>query len=186
VVAGAWPSEGEEAFEGEEAAVVALGANLGDPRRALRAAAAALARLGAPLAASRLYRSPAVGGPPGQPDYLNAVLVLRPAPAWATPERLMSALLALEVGAGRVRRERWGPRVLDLDLIAFGRARRAERELVLPHPRAPERPFVMIPLAEAWPGWTFPDGRTAAQIAAHLPRAGLEATGEPVLERHAD
>jgi 2-amino-4-hydroxy-6-hydroxymethyldihydropteridine diphosphokinase len=160
--------------------VVALGANLGEPERTLRSAARAIARLGRVVAASELYRTEPVGGPEGQPAFLNAVLVLVPAPAWSSPERLLHALLALEGAAGRVRRERWGPRLLDLDLIAFEGALRAGRDLALPHPRATERAFVMIPFAEVWPEWRAPDGRTARAIAAGLDAAGVWPTGVPV------
>jgi 2-amino-4-hydroxy-6-hydroxymethyldihydropteridine diphosphokinase len=165
---------------GAHDAVVALGANLGDGERALRAAAAALARLGRVLRASEIYRTEPVGGPPGQPPFRNAVLVLRPAPAWASPERLLDALLALEVAAGRVRTERWGPRLLDLDLIGFGSCARRSRDLVLPHPHATERAFVMIPLAQAWPTWLSADGRSARWVADYLGDDGVEPTGVPL------
>jgi 2-amino-4-hydroxy-6-hydroxymethyldihydropteridine diphosphokinase len=161
-------------------AVIALGANLGDPDHALRTAATALARLGRVTAASDVYRTDPVGGPPGQPAYRNAVLVMRPAPAWGTPERLLLALLALEAAAGRVRRERWGPRLLDLDLVSFGNAERRAPDLVLPHPEATRRAFVMIPLAQAWPQWRAPDGRSAHAIAGGMRGAGVERTGVPL------
>jgi 2-amino-4-hydroxy-6-hydroxymethyldihydropteridine diphosphokinase len=170
-----------EEATGGPLAVVALGANLGDPERALRAAARALARLGAVVAASELYRTQPVGGPPGQPLYRNAVMVLAPAPPWRTPERLLRALLALEVAAGRDRRERWGPRVLDLDLISLGAETRAAGELVLPHPRAAERAFVMVPLASCWPGWRDAAGRRADAIVQRLDLRGVEATGRALL-----
>jgi 2-amino-4-hydroxy-6-hydroxymethyldihydropteridine diphosphokinase len=160
--------------------VVALGANLGDPADALRRAARALARLGRVLRASNLYETESVGGPPGQPPYRNAVVVLRPAPAWASPERLLHALLALETAAGRRRGPRWGPRLLDLDLISFGDEVRRGPDLVLPHPSATERPFVMIPLAQAWPSWRAPDGRSALSIATRLSAEGVARTETPV------
>ncbi|CAN5683893.1 2-amino-4-hydroxy-6-hydroxymethyldihydropteridinediphosphokinase [soil metagenome] len=167
--------------EGGPRAVVALGANLGRPEQALRRAAATLARLGHVLAASSLYRTRPVGGPPEQPHYCNAVLVLRPAPPWSTPEHLLSALLAIEVAAGRTRRERWGPRSLDLDLITFEGEERRGRELHLPHPRASERAFVMIPLAEIWPAWRGPGGGARAEeVAAALDASGVEATDVPL------
>lgn len=162
--------------------MVALGGNLGDPVAALRAAARAVARLGAVRGASHLYRSAAVGGPEGQPDYLNAVLVLEPAPPWRTPERLLHALLAIERAGGRVRRERWGPRTIDLDLVDLGGLRRTGRDLELPHPRAVARPFVVVPLAEVWPAWHAPDGRSAADLARAAPSGAALRTPLALLE----
>ena len=174
------PVGGAEGPSGAGVAVIALGANLGDPDRALRQAATALARLGWVTAASDVYRTEPVGGPPGQPAYRNAVLVMRPAPAWGSPERFLLALLALEAAAGRVRRERWGPRLLDLDLVSFGNVERRTPDLALPHPEAIRRAFVMIPLAQAWPQWRGPDGRSARAIAEGLGGAGVERTGVPL------
>ncbi len=162
-------------------AVVALGANLGDPERALPRAAGRLARLGEPLAASTLFASAAVGGPPGQPPFRNAVLVLRPAFPWREPRRLLAALLAQELAAGRVRGERWGPRTLDLDLISFGSERLEGADLELPHPRATERPFVLAPLAQVWPGWCAADGTTASTLLARLAPHDVVDTGRPLL-----
>ncbi len=99
-------------------AYVGLGSNLQDPRRQLTAALAALAglRVTRLVASSSLYRSPPLG-PPGQPDYLNAVAALDTAlPA----DRLLSALQAIEARQGRRRAERWGPRTLDLDILTYG------------------------------------------------------------------
>ncbi len=162
-------------------AVIALGANVGEPERALPRAAARLARLGEALAASTLFASAASGGPPGQPPYRNAVLVLRPAWPWRDPRRLLAALLALEVAAGRVRRERWGPRVLDLDLISLGATQLRSVDLELPHPRALERPFVLAPLAQVWPAWRAPDGRRAEALLARLTPHDAIDTGRALL-----
>jgi 2-amino-4-hydroxy-6-hydroxymethyldihydropteridine diphosphokinase len=166
-----------------EEAVVALGANLGAPEAALPRAAARLARLGEVVAASTLFASAAVGGPAGQPPYRNAVLVLRPAWPWRDPTRLMAALLAVEAAAGRRRRVRWGPRVLDLDLISFGERRSTTADLTLPHPRAAQRPFVLAPLAQVWPDWRWFDGRTAGELLVEVLRDGSEVrdTGLPLL-----
>jgi 2-amino-4-hydroxy-6-hydroxymethyldihydropteridine diphosphokinase len=161
---------------GDELAVVALGANLGDRVGSLRGAAAAIARLGRVDAASGIYETAPVGGPTGQDPYLNAVLVVAPSPPWASPRRLLDALLALEVGVGRVRRERWGPRVLDLDLIAFGTLVEVGPELTIPHPHAHERAFVMVPLAEAYPGWQAPGGERAGAVARRLDARGVRRT----------
>jgi 2-amino-4-hydroxy-6-hydroxymethyldihydropteridine diphosphokinase len=93
-------------------AYIALGSNLGDPLQQLRTAMQKLPRLGEVVARSSLYRSPAQGGPPGQPDYLNAVVALDPFPPYQSPLELLRALLAIEQEAGGCgayagRPERW-------------------------------------------------------------------------------
>ncbi len=142
-------------------------------------ALAALAALGTVEVASGAWTTAPVGGPPGQPDYLNAVVRWRPAAPWATPERALAALLAIEAGLGRQRRERWGPRTLDLDLLDGvgwappGRGRRGTLPS-LPHPRAATRAFVLVPWAEVAPAWPAPPaepvpasvGRLGAWVAA--------------------
>ena len=152
-------------------AYVGLGANVGAPRDALQRAVSALSVLpGCALAGvSRLYRTRPVG-PVEQRDFLNAVVGLR-APAGATPERgamaLLVALKGLERTMGRVERQRWGPREIDLDLLLFGdaeirierqaAARSEDREkaglqwLEVPHASAAERSFVLAPLADLAP-----------------------------------
>lgn len=133
---------------------VALGANLGDPAATLVAVRPLLQRLLQPLAApespcrwSPLFRTQPVGGPPDQPDYLNAVVLLerlRPDP---DPRALLASLQQLELRFGRERRERWGPRLLDLDLLWCADLVCRQEELELPHPRLAERAFVLAPLA---------------------------------------
>jgi len=148
---------------------VALGANLGDRAGQLRTAAAALAELAPLVGLSRLYASPAVGGPPGQPDYLNGVVALR-AESWlGREEALLDALLAIEARLGRVRRERWGPRTVDLDLLDLAGAVRLTGPVRLPHPRIEERAFVLMPLLDVAPDWRHPlSGRRAADALAQL------------------
>jgi len=98
---------------------------------------------------SPLFRTAPVGGPPNQPDYINAVVVVDqpPQPTAAAALGLLRRLQALELQFGRVRQERWGPRTLDLDLLWWGGLQLQSPELVLPHPRWRERPFVLAPLA---------------------------------------
>lgn len=144
---------------GTDTLAVALGANLGDPAATLVAVRPWLAALLLPLAEpscvtpparlrwSPLFRTAPVGGPPDQPDYLNAVVLLeglRPDP---DPLALLLELQALERRFGRVRRERWGPRLLDLDLLWCGGQVCRQGELELPHPRLAQRAFVLAPLA---------------------------------------
>ena len=148
---------GQVASGSERLVVLALGANLGDRAATLRAAARELA--GSPglrlVAASSVYETGPVGGPDNQPAYLNAVLVF----SSALPAREVLGIgLAVEAAHGRTREVRWGPRTLDVDVIVVGDETSDDPELELPHPRAHERPFVLIPWLEAvseatLPGW---------------------------------
>ena len=98
---------------------------------------------------SPLFRTAPVGGPPDQPDYINALVVLDqpPEPTAAAAMELLRRLQALESQFGRLRKERWGPRTLDLDLLWWGTLQLQSSELELPHPRWAERAFVLAPLA---------------------------------------
>ena len=98
---------------------------------------------------SPLFRTAPVGGPPDQPDYINAVVVVDqpPAPTPAAALGLLRRLQALELQFDRVREERWGPRTLDLDLLWWGALQLQSSELELPHPCWSERAFVLAPLA---------------------------------------
>lgn len=184
-------------------AYVGLGANVGDPRAALERAVSALSDLPgvAPAGVSRLYRTAPVG-PVEQGDFLNAAVALR-APAGARAADgamdLLVTLKGLERVMGRVQREHWGPREIDLDLLLFGDASlRVEREaaarsgdaakggvqwLEVPHPLASTRLFVLGPLADLAPdleppGW----GLTVAEARARAVDAegadSAEAVGE--------
>ncbi len=158
--------------EAPAAAFVGLGSNLDDPRRQILTAFDALARLPSTrlVARSSLYRSAPVG-PPGQPDYINAVAQLATA---LEPLALLDRLQAIERDQRRVRGERWGPRTLDLDLLLFeGRVIESER-LTLPHPEMGRRNFVLVPLAEIAPGLVMPDNRPLDWWLAQCPEAELE------------
>ncbi len=158
-------------LRGAEDGYIALGANLGQPLETLRWAVAQVARLGELRGVSRLYRTAPVGGPPGQPDYLNAALWLQ---TDRPPLELLSALHDIEARAGRERRERWEARVLDLDLIVYGHRVEAGPSLTLPHPRAWERAFVLAPLADLKPGLTHPlTGETVGEALARADQSGL-------------
>lgn len=156
-------------------AYVGLGGNLGEPAAVLAAGIRSLGALpGARLVGvSRLYAT-APWGVTDQPEFRNAVIALD-VPAGPDPETgatiLLVALKELERAFGRRDRERWGPRELDLDLLVFGRARlavdrppggrsldpaRAGRRLVVPHPEARGRLFVLAPLADLAPGLVPP------------------------------
>ena len=145
-------------------AYVALGANIGDPAATLLAAFAALANLPDSRVAhtSSLYRTAPVGLK-NQPDFINAVAALETGLA---PESLLDALLDLEARFGRIRRDRNGPRTLDLDLLLYNDIELDLPRLTLPHPRLHLRAFVLQPLAEIAPGLAIP-GR--GSVAAWLP-----------------
>jgi 2-amino-4-hydroxy-6-hydroxymethyldihydropteridine diphosphokinase len=152
---------------------LSLGANLGDRAAALQFAVDALAGLGPQAAISDVYETDPVGGPE-QPDYYNAVVVLD---TDAAPEEVLAAAHRVEQGWGRTREVRWGPRTLDVDVLAYGDVVSADPVLTLPHPRALERAFVLVPWAQADPGFRLPDGRTVAQVAAGVPADGIRRVG---------
>lgn len=157
-----------------EPVLVALGANLGDPLETLDSAVSRLRQDAGLLRISSPWRTRAVGGPQGQPDYLNAVALLHPKAKLAEPAALLDWLLALEREHGRIRGERWEARTLDLDLLAFGTRELDERGLQLPHPRLQQRAFVLAPLAELWPDWRHPrTGLTARELLATVEQDGV-------------
>jgi 2-amino-4-hydroxy-6-hydroxymethyldihydropteridine diphosphokinase len=126
-------------------AFLGLGSNLGDRAAYLQGAVDALPDV---VAVSRFYETDPVGGPEGQPPYLNAVVELD---TEMSPGDLLDWCRRLEAAAGRVRTERWGPRTLDVDVLLVGDLVIDEPDLQVPHPRMWERSFVLIPLAELAP-----------------------------------
>ena len=150
---------------------VALGSNLGDSRQVLALALDRLERLEGTtvIAQSSLYQTAPVGPP--QPDYLNACALIE---TNLSPQELMAHLLAIEADFGRIRQERWGPRILDLDLILYADQVVNEPDLQLPHPRFRERAFVLVPLAEIAPHWVDPvTGATLLDLCNALDREGV-------------
>lgn len=145
-------------------AVIGLGANLGDRRATLVRAAADLETVGRLLARSALYETEPVGPP--QPRYLNAAVLLR---TELDPEALLEALLGIEKTLGRVRRERWGPRAIDLDILWLHGVVHASQALTVPHPSLRERPFALRPLLDVAPDARDPaDGIAYAAVLASL------------------
>jgi 2-amino-4-hydroxy-6-hydroxymethyldihydropteridine diphosphokinase len=157
-------------------ALVGLGANLGDRAATFDRVREAWRSVPGTelLASSASFANAALD--PSQPEFLNAVDALD---TELEPHALLDELLAIEARLGRVRRERWSARPIDLDLLAWvpaGSARSrviADDRLVLPHPRAHERDFVLIPLCELWPSLVLA-GRTVAELrdACYVRRAG--------------
>lgn len=154
------------AAEGSGDVVLALGANLGDARTTLREALTQLDRHPrvAVTAVSPLLRSAAVVAPgtPPQPDYLNAVALLR---TQLAPRELLALCQGIELAHGRVRTERWGARPLDLDLVAVGSLIWQDEDLTLPHPRAHERGFVLAPWARVAPDGVLPGHGPVPELA---------------------
>lgn len=132
-----------------KAAYLALGANIGDPEAQLAAARHALsdhAQIQV-TKTSILLQNPAWGNE-DQPDFFNQVLEVQ---TDLSPIELLRACLAIETELGRVRAEKWGPRLIDIDVISYDQERMATPELTLPHPYAHERSFVIDPLREIAP-----------------------------------
>jgi len=146
---------------------IGLGANLGDPPAQLRTALAALEALGQLQAVSPFYRTPPMG-PADQPDFCNAVAILQTALA---PSVLMQALLEVERAAGRVRDIKWGPRVLDLDLLHVDGFASATPDLTLPHPGIAQRSFVLRPWADIAPDEVVPGVGRIGDLASAIDAA---------------
>ena len=160
--------DGGRRAEGNGLAFVALGSNLGDSPRTILSAMRHLQEISdEPLLRSSLWQTAPVDCPPDSPPFVNAVVGLLPR-AGETPESLFAKLQGLEMKFGRQPKKVLNEaRCLDLDLIAFGRERRATEELSLPHPRAHQRRFVLQPLSEIAPDYLLPGQiKTVAQLLA--------------------
>jgi len=157
--------------------LLGLGSNLGDRVGYLIQALSALRsdpqiKL---LRQSSLVETAPVGGPPGQPNYLNAVALVDTALSAA---ELFERLLRIEQQLGRVRSERWGPRTIDLDLLLYDEQIIHSSELEVPHPRLTERRFVLEPAAEIAPDIRHPaSGRTVSKLLAELDAASAAEIG---------
>jgi 2-amino-4-hydroxy-6-hydroxymethyldihydropteridine diphosphokinase len=152
-------------------AVIALGSNVGDPRKNVLEAFGRLRELSAePLLRSSLWETSPVDCPPGSPVFINAAVGLVPKEG-ERPESLLARLQALEKEFGRRPKEIPNePRPLDLDLIVFGRELRHNKDLVLPHPRAHQRGFVLQPLSEFAPKLVLPgQTQTVSELLKNLP-----------------
>ena len=153
-------------------AYIGVGSNLEGPREQVLSACARLARLPRTRSVlnSRLYASRPFGKV-SQPDFVNAVVgLLTQLPSG----ELLAQLRAIEAAMGRpAQRERWGPRIIDLDLLSYGNERRGAGELLLPHPGIVERNFVLYPLAEIAPDLDLPGLGRVAGLAAAVTTEGL-------------
>jgi len=151
---------------------IALGSNLGDSLATLKSAIATLNNTSEITVNSHSswYKTAPVGPP--QPDYINACAILEVA---LEPKQLLAALLEIEIKFNRIRREKWGPRTLDLDLLLYDNLILETPTLTLPHPRMTERAFVLVPLAEIAPDWVHPVTKSAiAQLLETVNCSGVE------------
>ncbi|GAA1347619.1 hypothetical protein GCM10009636_01280 [Arthrobacter koreensis] len=156
--------------------VLALGSNLGESRSTLADAVAALAdHPGMKLVAvSPVARTAPVGGPAGQPDYLNLVAEFE---TTLDAHALLDHCHDIENRHHRTREVRWGPRTLDVDIITYGSSRINDEVLTVPHPRAAERAFVLQPWA-----WMDPDARLEGVPVADLAARAADLSGVELFE----
>ena len=151
-------------------AFLSLGGNLGDPAAAIGEALRMLDAEASTevVAVSSLYRTPPWGNL-DQPDFLNAAAIVETELA---PRALLDLCLEAEKRLKRVRAERWGPRLIDIDILVYGSERIEEAGLDIPHPRMLERAFVLVPLAEIAPDFEI-EGATLAQHLSRLDISGI-------------
>lgn len=162
-------------------AVLSLGSNLGDRFAALQGAICALAdtpdvRL---VAVSSVYETAPVDAAPGSPDFLNAVVLADTTLSVAT---LLDRVQAIEAAYGRSRQEVNAPRTIDVDLIVVGNRRSDTDELQLPHPRAHERAFVLVPWHEIDPAAQIPGSGAVADLVVGVDTSGVERRADLVLD----
>ena len=145
---------------------IGIGSNLCDPMLQVEQAIAELNRLSESdcVAQSRFYRSPPLG-PQSQPDYINAVVRLR---TRLEPLELLDELQAIETQRGRIRSgQRWGPRIIDLDLLLYGDWQIVVPRLIVPHPELWRRAFVLYPLSEINPELDIPGWGSLGELINH-------------------
>ena len=144
--------------------VIALGSNLGDRAENISKAVSELNKIIEVTHLSTIYETDPVGGPE-QPDYLNAVLI---GESELDPADLLTKTLEIESALGRTREVRWGARTLDIDLIVAGDVVSNSEFLILPHPRAHERAFVLEPWLEIEPDAVLPGRGSVAALLSQL------------------
>lgn len=139
------------------------GSNIGDRRANLTEALRHLGQVPAIeiVKTSSIYETAPVG-PRDQPDFFNQVVQAK---VTCTPRHLLELVQGIEQDMGRVRRRRWGERIIDIDILLYGDETRDEPDLQIPHPQMLARQFVLVPLAEIAPDLVLPDGRRAADAA---------------------
>ncbi|MEU0564523.1 2-amino-4-hydroxy-6-hydroxymethyldihydropteridine diphosphokinase [Nonomuraea sp. NPDC005983] len=162
--------------------VLAFGSNLGHRFQTLQGAIDSL--FDAPgldfVTASPVYETEPVGGPAGQEPYLNAIVI---AETTLAPRTLLERVQSEEAAFGRVRRERWGPRTIDIDLITVGDVISDDPELTLPHPRAHERAFVLVPWLQIDPDGVLPGRGRVADLLVGVDQSGVSLRDDLKLQR---
>lgn len=150
---------------------IALGSNLGDSKQILNQALEMLSQTSRIelISHSSWYETVPVGPP--QPNYVNGCAILQ---TQLLPEDILQILLKIEQQFGRIRQERWGPRILDLDILLYDDLILEMQNLTIPHPRMNERAFVLVPLAEIAPHWIEPlSGQTILQLSQAIDCSGI-------------
>lgn len=151
---------------------IGLGSNMNSPRQQITTAIQSLGKLQSTqmISASSFYESKPVG-PQDQDDYINAVVKLE---TDLNPTDLLDCLQAIEHGQGRERRQHWGPRTLDLDILLFGDQIIHNKRLTIPHIEMCNRPFVLVPLTEIEPDCFIPEKGLVTDLVAKLDQSGLK------------
>lgn len=151
--------------------MLSLGSNLADRLGTLQGCVQAIGQLPDTdvLAISPVYQTAPVGGP-AQPDYLNAVLIVA---TGLRPQDLLASAHRIEADFGRVRAERFGPRTLDIDIVSYDDRVSSDPELTLPHPRAHERAFVLMPWHDIDPGAELPGWGPVSALLSGLDLGGV-------------
>jgi 2-amino-4-hydroxy-6-hydroxymethyldihydropteridine diphosphokinase len=162
-------------------AVLSLGSNIGDRLGTLQRCVQAIGQLPDTdvLVTSPVYQTAPVGGP-AQPDYLNAVLIVA---TGLRPQDLLAEANRIEADFGRVRAERFGPRTLDIDIISYDGLLSSDPELTLPHPRAHERAFVLVPWHDIDPAAELPGRGALSALLAGLDYGGVRQVPGAALSR---
>ena len=149
--------------------LLGLGGNIGDPLATIAAALDYLEQGGLRiLRRSRGYRTPP-WGKADQPDFVNLCAA---AETELAPREVLDLIHAVEAALGRERRERWGPRLIDVDILAYGDERIEEPGLTVPHPRLTERAFVLVPLLDIAPDRVIA-GKSVREWATTVDRSGI-------------
>jgi len=135
--------------------LLAFGSNLGDRQQTLESAYIEIGKLPDTelVCVSGLYETKPVGGPVGQPDYLNAAGIIK---TWSSPQELLKQLQAIELQFGRIRKERCGARTLDIDILLYENEVIETPKLIIPHKEMLNREFVLLPAGEIAPDWIHP------------------------------
>jgi len=163
----------EQAFEGQEIQVfIGLGSNLNAPKEQLDQAIKSLSKLplSTLIAHSSYYNSKPVG-PQDQPDFINAVALIK---TKLSPTSLLNHLQAIELNQGRVKKRHWGERSIDLDILLYGDLSIDSKELIIPHKELANRDFVLRPLLELDENLTLPKGSSLRSLLAICPDNQLQ------------